>query len=46
MNRNRSPYRNPAATGIFRGLTLPHGKYHMYRALRERAAFGHKFMPM
>lgn len=37
---NRSPYRNPAATGIFRGVTLAHGKYHLYRALLEGAAFG------
>lgn len=37
---NRSPYRNPAAAGVFRGLTLAHNRSHMYRALLEGAAFG------
>lgn len=39
---NRTPYKNPYATGAFIGLTLSHTKYHMYRAILEGIAFGTK----
>jgi hypothetical protein len=31
----RSPYRKPAAKGVFFGLTLSHDRAHMYRAILE-----------
>lgn len=39
---NRTPYKNPYATGAFVGLTLSHTKYHIYRAILESIAFGTK----
>ncbi|NGP46693.1 carbohydrate kinase [Bacillaceae bacterium SIJ1] len=39
---NRTPYKNPYATGAFIGLTLSHTKFHIYRAILESIAFGTK----
>jgi ribulose kinase len=39
---NRTPYKNPYASGAFIGLTLAHSKYHIYRAILESIAFGTK----
>lgn len=36
----RTPLNDPAARGVILGLTLSHGKYHLYRALLEGIAFG------
>lgn len=38
----RTPINDPAARGALLGLTLSHGKYHIYRALLEGVAFGIK----
>lgn len=37
---NRTPYRNPYATGAVVGLTLAHTKYHLFRAILESVAYG------
>ncbi len=39
---NRTPYKDPYATGTFFGLTLSHTRAHMYRAVLESVAFGTK----
>ncbi|MEK9199383.1 FGGY-family carbohydrate kinase [Ureibacillus sp. FSL E2-3493] len=39
---NRTPYKNPYASGAFIGLTLSHTKFHIYRAILESIAFGTK----
>ena len=36
----RTPYRNPAARGIWGGLTLAHTRAHLFRATLESVAFG------
>ncbi len=36
----RTPYRNPAARGLWGGLTLAHTRGHMFRATLEAVAFG------
>lgn len=38
----RTPLNDPAARGVILGLSLFHGKYHLYRALLEGIAFGIK----
>lgn len=37
---NRSPYKDPAARGVIRGLSLAHGPGHIVRALYEATACG------
>ncbi|WP_183192399.1 FGGY-family carbohydrate kinase [Brevibacillus fluminis] len=37
---NRTPYRNPHATGSLVGLTLAHTRYHIFRAILEATAYG------
>lgn len=37
---NRTPYRNPLATGSLVGLTLAHTRYHIFRAILEATAYG------
>jgi ribulokinase len=39
---NRTPLRDPLARGALVGLTLYHTPAHVYRALLEAAAFGHR----
>lgn len=39
---NRTPYRNPHASGGLIGLTLAHSKYHIFRAILESTAYGTK----
>ncbi len=39
---NRTPYRNPVATGAVVGLTLAHTRYHIFRAILEATAYGTK----
>lgn len=39
---NRTPYKNPYASGAFIGLTLSHTKFHIYRAILESIAYGTK----
>ncbi|TSB48520.1 FGGY-family carbohydrate kinase [Alkalicoccobacillus porphyridii] len=39
---NRTPYRDPYASGAFIGLTSAHTKQHIYRAILESIAFGTK----
>jgi FGGY-family pentulose kinase len=39
---NRTPYRNPLATGAIVGLTLAHTRYHIFRAILEATAYGTK----
>lgn len=39
---NRTPYKNPYASGAFIGLTLSHSKFHIYRAILESIAYGTK----
>jgi ribulose kinase len=36
----RTPYRNPAARGMWGGLTLAHTRAHLFRATLEAVAFG------
>jgi ribulose kinase len=36
----RTPYRNPAARGMWGGLALAHTRAHLYRATLESVAFG------
>jgi len=36
----RTPINDPRARGVIAGLTIAHGKYHLYRALLEGVAFG------
>jgi ribulose kinase len=36
----RTPYRNPAARGMWGGLTLAHTRAHLFRATLESVAFG------
>jgi ribulose kinase len=36
----RTPYRNPAARGMWGGLTLAHTRGHLFRATLEAVAFG------
>jgi ribulose kinase len=36
----RTPYRNPAARGVWGGLTLAHTRAHLFRATLEAVAFG------
>jgi sugar (pentulose or hexulose) kinase len=36
----RTPYRNPAARGMWGGLTLAHTRGHLFRAALESVAFG------
>jgi len=36
----RTPYRNPAARGMWGGLTLAHTRGHLFRATLESVAFG------
>jgi len=44
----RTPLNDPKARGVIAGLTISHGKYHIYRALLEGVAFGirHNFEEM
>jgi FGGY-family pentulose kinase len=37
---NRTPYRDPLATGCMWGLTLSHTRAHLYRAILESVAYG------
>ena len=37
---NRTPYFDPLARGTICGLTLEHGRAHLYRALLEGCAYG------
>ncbi len=37
---NRSPYKDPAARGVIRGLSLSHGAGHIVRAIYEATALG------
>lgn len=37
---NRTPYRNPLASGSLVGLTLAHTRYHIFRAILEATAYG------
>lgn len=37
---NRTPYKDPQATGVFMGMTLSHTRAHLYRAVLESVAFG------
>lgn len=39
---NRTPYKDPSASGVIYGLTLRHTKAHIYKALLEAVAFGSK----
>jgi len=36
----RTPINNPAARGVFAGLTLAHSRAHLFRAVLESVAFG------
>jgi xylulokinase len=40
LHGSRTPHRNPAATGMFTGLTLGHGQAELFRAMLEAVAFG------
>ncbi|WP_400162731.1 ribulokinase [Brevibacillus sp. TJ4] len=37
---NRTPYRDPLATGAVVGLTLAHNRYHLFRGMLESTAYG------
>ncbi len=37
---NRTPYKDPAATGVFYGLTLSSTRAHIFRAILESVAYG------
>ena len=37
---SRTPFRDPRRRGAFTGLTLGHGRAHLYRALLESVAYG------
>jgi FGGY-family pentulose kinase len=37
---NRTPYKDPLAKGVFYGLTLSHGRAHIYRSIMESVAYG------
>ena len=37
---SRTPFRDPRRRGAFTGLTLSHGRAHLYRALLESVAYG------
>ncbi|MED1794277.1 FGGY-family carbohydrate kinase [Brevibacillus nitrificans] len=37
---NRTPYRNPLASGSLVGLTLAHTRFHIFRAILESTAYG------
>jgi len=37
---NRTPYRNPLATGALVGLKLAHTRYHVFRSMLESTAYG------
>ena len=37
---NRTPYRNPHATGAMVGFTLAHTRFHIFRAILEATAYG------
>lgn len=36
----KTPLNNPAARGVFYGMTLSHNRYHLYRAVMESVIFG------
>lgn len=44
FNGNRTPYKNPNATGAIFGLRLNHTRSHIYRSILEGIAFGTKLI--
>lgn len=42
LSGERTPHQDPEAKGVFCGLTLKHGKYHMARSVMEGVAFSLK----
>ena len=41
---NRTPHTDPRSRGAFAGLTLKHGRGHMFRAIIEGIAFGSEYI--